>query len=98
MSNRRKLTPQPPPEATAYAAAYRCGHCTGKASLRRKPDRYGVWHINVFHDTSCPVYTGRVSPASSGIRALGDMTVKTGSNALYVIPPAKSSNRNEGNT
>lgn len=86
MSNRRRSSRKPPAEATAYAAAYKCGHCTGLARVRRKPDQYGVWHVDVHHDNSCPVLDGTVPVTGSGIRAMAAMVKATGSNGLYIPP------------
>jgi hypothetical protein len=91
MSNTRGLAPQPPPEVTAYADAYRCGHCTGRGLLRRKPDRLGIWHINVHHDPRCPVLNGAAGAASSGIAAMTRMSKQTGTRGLYVIPDMRHS-------
>lgn len=86
MSNSRRVTPKPPREAAVYARAYRCGHCTGKGRLRRKPDRYGIWHIEVAHDGSCPILTGTVSVAGAGRRAMAAMAKITGTTGLYIGP------------
>lgn len=84
VSNRRRGTRKPPPEAIAYAAAYRCGHCTGRARARRKPDELGVWHIEVAHDDSCPAYAGTVPLTGAGLRALEATVKATGTSCLYI--------------
>ena len=86
MSNRRRVHPQPPPEVTVYADAYRCGHCTGRGALRRKPDQFGVWHINVFHDPTCRALAGTVDRTGSGLRAMTAVTEQTGTTGLYIPP------------
>jgi hypothetical protein len=89
VSNRRHASPKPPAEAEAYADAYQCGHCTGHGALRRKADRYGVWHINVFHDPTCPVLTGAAERTASGLRAMAAAVEQTGTTALYVQIPLR---------
>jgi hypothetical protein len=84
VSNRRRTSTRPPAEATAYATAYRCGHCTARGRLRRKPDQFGIWHIEVAHDDSCPALNGNADRAGSGLRAMAAAVQATGTTALYV--------------
>lgn len=54
-AQRRRLKRQAPGSVLAFAAAYRCLDCL---SDNGQPwcDRFGVWHIDVRHDDTCPAY------------------------------------------
>jgi hypothetical protein len=83
VSNKRRVSPpRPTPATLAYAAAYRCGHCTGRARIRPRPDSAGAWHLDVRHDDGCPVLGGTVSAAPAGLRAAS----ATGRRVLYISP------------
>jgi hypothetical protein len=79
---KRRPAPKPPPAAIAFARAYRCQDCTGRARLRPRPDSNGVWHLDVRHDDGCPVLAGTVSPAPAGLRA----AAAAGPRVLYIGP------------
>lgn len=54
-ADRRRNNRQAPPELRAYAAAYRCPDCLSETA-QPVADEFGVWHINVHHDETCPLY------------------------------------------
>ncbi|QEU91375.1 hypothetical protein [Streptomyces kanamyceticus] len=74
MSRRRKPNSGDPrkrkPDAVAQraASAYRCGHCRSR-SLGVTVDQYGINHLNIGHDPSCPVLLGTVDDAPDVLRA-----------------------------
>lgn len=73
-------TRRPRPDRSALAAladAYRCGHCHSAVGWTQ--DDFGIGHINIAHDTSCPVLIGSVSPAPDMIRAAASIAGGTGS-------------------
>jgi hypothetical protein len=84
VSNRRKIRPTPPPGIRAYQRVYRCTDCPGRADRLRR-DRHGIWHVDIVHEPSCPVLTGRVSRAGAGIAA-SKQTAALGERVLYVLP------------
>ncbi len=72
MSNRRKLNP--PPEVRAYSAAYRCSDCTSTIGKTYR-DEFGVWHIAIEHDETCPVLTGTTDPFADVVNAARGLAV-----------------------
>lgn len=80
MSNRSRLTP--PAHVVAYARAYRCSDCTGRAGKPRH--RHGGWHVEIRHDSGCPVLTGKVDRTTAGIAAATAAATETEARYVYV--------------
>ncbi|MCZ4606267.1 hypothetical protein O3S80_21420 [Streptomyces sp. Lzd4kr] len=49
------------------ADAYSCGHC--HSAVGWSVDEHGVGHVNVHHDTGCPVLGGTLPDAPDMLRA-----------------------------
>lgn len=79
MSNRTRLPP--PAEVLAFARAYRCTDCTGRAGKPRR--QHGQWHLDIRHDNSCPVLTGVTSRTAAGLSAAA-AAAKIGKGVLYI--------------
>lgn len=54
-AERRRVGRQAPAVFRAFAAAYRCPDCLSDTA-QPVPDAFGVWHIDVHHDDTCPTY------------------------------------------
>ncbi len=61
---------------SAYAEAYRCGHCN--ARLQDGPQGWGV-----YHDPGCPVLAGTIDPGFAGRRAAAAASEATGIPVLH---------------
>jgi hypothetical protein len=54
-ADRRQQQRQAPFAIRLYARTYRCPDCINSTS-EPVADEFGVWHINVHHDETCPSY------------------------------------------
>jgi hypothetical protein len=54
-AERRRNNHNAPRAIRAFAAAYRCPDCLSETT-QPVVDEFGVWHIDVQHDDTCPMY------------------------------------------
>jgi hypothetical protein len=54
-AERRRMTQKAPASVRAFVAAYRCPDCLSDTT-QPVADELGVWHIDVRHDDTCPMY------------------------------------------
>jgi hypothetical protein len=54
-AERRRNNRSAPRSIRAFAAAYRCPDCLSNTT-QPVADEFGVWHIDVQHDDTCPSY------------------------------------------
>lgn len=59
---------KPATAARKLAQAYVCGHCSAEV-LGVRRDRCGIDHIDVRHDSECPVLSGAVADTGDVFRA-----------------------------
>lgn len=64
---KRKIKNRPSPFASRVADAYVCGSCSSAVSAMR--DSFGIEHVRVKHDESCPVLSGQLSDVPDLLRA-----------------------------
>jgi hypothetical protein len=54
-AQRRCAQRQAPASVRWVAENYRCPDCLSENSHLAQ-DKYGIWHVNVHHDNTCPTY------------------------------------------
>jgi hypothetical protein len=54
-AQRRRMTQEAPRSIRAFAASYRCPDCLSETT-QPVVDEFGMWHIEVRHDETCPMY------------------------------------------
>lgn len=54
-AQRRQSRRYAPPKVRALAAAYQCPDCLSENGVPFQ-DSFGIWHLNVHHDDTCPTY------------------------------------------
>jgi hypothetical protein len=70
--------PSGPPKAIKkFAQQYRCSHCRSSVDGIVK-DPFGIWHVMIGHDDTCPVLRGTLTDVHDAVRAGGVMGVITG--------------------